>query len=70
MESEQLNEQKHRFVQANYEELPWWIQAILPQRIFLNLAGVKGSPQHLHFRDGSESYMHFELVGSGRACAA
>eukprot|EP00935_MAST-01C_sp_MAST-1C-sp1_P000249 g249.t1 len=67
MESEQLNEQKHRFVQANYEELPWWIQAILPQRIFLNLAGVKGSPQHLHFRDGSESYMHFELVGSGRA---
>jgi SAM-dependent methyltransferase len=68
LESEELNAQKHAMVETNYETIPSWLRLILPKRLFLNLAAVKGSPQHLHFGDGSESYMHFELLGSGSAC--
>jgi hypothetical protein len=64
----QLNAQKHAMVDSNYERVPSWLRLFLPRQLFLNLAAVKGSPQHRHFSDGSESYMHFQLIGSGAAC--
>eukprot|EP00588_Corethron_pennatum_P024777 CAMPEP_0194329630 /NCGR_PEP_ID=MMETSP0171-20130528/48882_1 /TAXON_ID=218684 /ORGANISM="Corethron pennatum, Strain L29A3" /LENGTH=305 /DNA_ID=CAMNT_0039090417 /DNA_START=79 /DNA_END=996 /DNA_ORIENTATION=+ len=67
LESEELNIQKYAAVETNYEKIPSWLRLILPKRLFLNFYAVKGSPQHRHFDDGSESYMHFELLGSVNA---
>jgi ubiquinone/menaquinone biosynthesis C-methylase UbiE len=66
--SEQHNKNKIEMVNEHYGNMPGWLQMVLPKKLFANLAGVQGSPQHNHFADGSETYMLYELEGSGTHC--